>query len=163
MLENAKYRYLNVIVFRGGAKTTLLRTYTAKRIAYGISRTILYVGASEPHAVRSIQWLRTQVDKNVRFSSAFGLSPGRKWQENEIEISRGIDGTGAWVLGVGITSNSLRGINFDDYRPDTIIIDDAINDENAATAEQRLKIRDLILGALKESLAPESEEPNAKL
>lgn len=163
LLENAAYRYLNVIVFRGGAKTTLLRAYTAKRIAYGISRTILYVGSSEPHAIRSIQWLRTQVDKNRLFAGIFGLSPGRKWQENEIEVSRRVDGTTTWILGVGITSNSLRGINFDDYRPDTIVIDDAINDENAATKEQREKIRDLILGALKESLAPETEEPNAKL
>jgi phage terminase large subunit-like protein len=57
----------------------------------------------------------------------------------------------------------LRGINFDDYRPDLIIVDDPQTDETAATEEQRNKIADLILGAVKNSLAPVTEEPNAKL
>ena len=62
----------------------------------------------------------------------------------------------------GITG-SLRGINFDDYRPDLIIVDDPQTDETAATLEQRNKVADLILGAVKNSLAPATEEPNAKL
>jgi len=74
----------------------------------------------------------------------------------------GVDQRPVWVLGVGITGN-IRGINFDDYRPDLIILDDVITDENAATLEQRTKVNDLILGALKESLISPVEEPNAKM
>ena len=66
------------------------------------------------------------------------------------------------MLAAGITG-SLRGINFDDYRPDLIIVDDPMTDETAATEEQRNKITDLILGAVKNSLAPVTDEPNAKL
>jgi hypothetical protein len=168
-LENPKYRLLNIKVFRGGAKTTRLRIFTAKRIAYGVSRTILYVGASESHAVRSVQWLRAQIeprlgaDGNLHatpFAATFGLRPGKKWQEHEIEIFHGIDEHPIWVLGVGITGN-IRGINFDDYRPDLIIVDDALTDENAQTQEQCLKVNDLIMGALANSLS--QEEKNSKL
>jgi len=170
-LENPRHRLLNLKVFRGGAKTTRLRLFASKRIAYGTSRTILYVGASEGHATRSVQWLRGQIEPRIGrdgvsrptpFASTFGLRPGKKWQEHEIEILHDVDQRPIWVLGVGITGN-IRGINFDDYRPDLIVLDDPITDENAATGPQRDKLTDLIMGALANSLTPASEEPNAKL
>ena len=67
-----------------------------------------------------------------------------------------------WCLFVGITGN-IRGINFDDYRPDYIVLDDILTDENCATHEQREKISDLVHGALKKSLAPVVDDPNAKM
>jgi predicted phage terminase large subunit-like protein len=161
-LENPHYRNVELLSFRGSAKTTRLRTFAAKRIAYGISRTILYIGASERDAIRSVQWIRNQVERNQLWSSTFGLSQGKKWEETQIEIQHKTLDHPIWVLAAGI-SGSLRGINFDDYRPDLIIVDDPITDETAATSEQREKTVDLILGAVQNSLAPPSEEPNAKL
>lgn len=161
-LENPRIRLVNLICFRGSSKTTRLRTFASKRIAYGISRTILYVGASEKDAIRSVQWLRTQVERNKVWKETFGLLEGRKWEETQIEIQHRVFGHTIWVLAAGITG-SLRGINFDDYRPDLIIVDDPQTDETAATLEQRNKVADLILGAVKNSLAPATEEPNAKL
>lgn len=168
-LETPTKRLLNIKMYRGSAKTTRLRIFTAKRIAYGISRTILYVGASESHAIRSINWLRSQIEPRLGqdgvlrptpFATTFGLRPGRKWQEHEIEVFHGIDEHPIWILGVGITGN-IRGINFDDYRPDLIVVDDAVTDENAQTKEQCAKIADLVMGALANSLS--KEEVNAKL
>ena len=57
VMDSPLYRRASFSVFRGGAKTTRARLFTAKRIAYGLSKTVLYVGASEGHAARSIQWL----------------------------------------------------------------------------------------------------------
>src|SRR5580765_5135994 len=122
-LEDPNVRLVNLICFRGSSKTTRLRTFASKRIAYGISRTVLYIGASEKDAIRSVQWLRTQVDTNRTWSQTFGLKPGRKWEETQLEITHEVFGHTVWVLAAGITG-SLRGINFDDYRPDLIIIDD---------------------------------------
>jgi len=161
-LEDPNARLVNLICFRGASKTTRLRTFASKRIAYGISRTILYVGASERDAIRSVQWLRTQVERNRFWAGTFGLKPGRKWEETQIEIQHETLGHTIWVLAAGITG-SLRGINFDDYRPDLIIIDDPQTDEDAASEGQRTKISGLILGAVRNSLASEVEEPNAKL
>jgi phage terminase large subunit-like protein len=155
-------RYVNIQVFRDGAKTTKLRVYTAKRIAYGLAHTILYIGKSEAHALRSIKWIRKQVETNRRFADTFKLKPGSKWQDSEAEIIHGTLAQPIWILGMGITG-SIRGINLDDFRPDLIVVDDAIDEENAATKEQRDKIEDLILGSLKNSLAPATESPDAKL
>lgn len=170
-LEDPSKRFLNLVCFRDSAKTTILRMFTGKRIAYNTSKTILYVGSSEAHAVRSIQWIRSRVEaklgadgteKSELLGQVFALRQGKKWTDNELEIIHGIEEQPIWVLGVGITGN-VRGINFDDYRPDLIILDDILTDENGATKDQRDKISDLVTGALKNSLAPRSESPNAKL
>ena len=168
--DNSK-RYLNLVCFRDSAKTTILRMFTGKRVAYNLSKTILYLGASEAHAARSIRWLRNRIEPKMGqdgkeraefFAQTFGLRPGVRWTDTELEIFHGIDTTPIWILGAGITGN-VRGINFDDYRPDLIVLDDILTDENGATLEQREKITDLVMGALKGSLAAASETPQAKL
>jgi hypothetical protein len=161
-LDNPNIRMLNLLAFRGSAKTTRLRTFASKRIAYGISRTILMIGAGERDAIRSVQWVRNQVERNTFWAQTFGLRPGKKWEETQIEIVHEGFGHTIWVLAAGITG-SLRGINFDDYRPDLILLDDPQTDEMAATHEQREKVENLVLGAVRNSLAPVVDEPNAKL
>lgn len=161
-LDDPNVRMAQLICFRGSSKTTRLRVFTSKRIAYGRARTILYVGASERDAIRSVQWIRTQIERNKEWAQTFSLTPGRKWEETQLEIQHGLLGHTIWVLAAGITG-SLRGINFDDYRPDLIVIDDPQTDEMAGTEEQRNKVTDLILGAVKNSLAPATEDPNAKI
>lgn len=162
MIGDPKARLVCLWVFRGGAKTSILRMFTAKRIAYGLSHTILYIGKSEGHAVRSIKWLRRQVEYNRPFSETFRLRKGDKWQDIEAEVWHGTDEYPIWIMGAGITG-SIRGINEDDYRPDLIVVDDVIDEENSSSVDQREKTENLILGALKESLAPVSEAPHAKL
>jgi predicted phage terminase large subunit-like protein len=161
-LDDPKVRYSNQRIFRGGAKTTIARVNTSKRIAYGVSKTVLYVGASEGAAARSGAWLRNNVERNKLWSGAFALSPGRKWTDIEFEVWHDTLKTNIWCLFVGITGN-IRGINFDDYRPDYIVLDDILTDENCATTEQRNKVSDLVHGALKKSLAPVVDDPNAKM
>lgn len=151
-----------MVCFRGSSKTTRLRTFASKRIAYGTSRTVFYLGASQNDAIRNIQWLRLQIERNKFWYETFGLVAGRKWEETQIEIEHKTFGHKIWVLASGITG-SIRGVNFDDYRPDLIIVDDPQTDEMAGSQEQREKISDLVLGAVKNSLASTTDEPNAKL
>lgn len=161
-LLGSQNRLIVAQVFRDGAKTSILRMYTAKRIAYGLAHTILYIGKSEGHALRSAKWLRSQIEHNHAFASVFKLTPGSKWQDSEFQIQHGVDEYPIWILAMGI-GGSIRGINLDDFRPDLIVIDDVIDEENSATLDGRIKIEDLILGALKDSLAPASESPDAKM
>ena len=155
-------------VFRDGAKTTLLRVYKSQRISYGLSRTIMYVSVSQPHAKMSVRWLRRQVQYNRRWTQTFGLEKGEKWSDEHCEIIHrnmppNEDGSPViiTVLAMGITGQ-IRGFNPDDFRPDLIIIDDVLDEENTATPEQRKKIENLIFGAILNSLAPASESPLAK-
>lgn len=155
-------RLVNIQMARGFSKTTRLRAYTAKRIAYGISRTVLYIGKSEGHAIRSIKWIKQAVEFNKMFGRVFGLQRGTRWSDIECQILHGIEQHPVWLMGMGITG-SVRGINQEDFRPDLIVIDDVCDEENSATAEQRQKIEDLVYGALMESLAPRSEAPESKM
>lgn len=152
-------------VFRDGGKTTKARFIISKRIAYGLSRTILVVGKSERHSRFTLKWLRNQVDFNRRWANAFHLSRGKTWTDVELQIIQQLPGeepTLITVVGMGITG-SVRGINIDSFRPDFILLDDVLDEENSATPENRKKYEDLIYGAIINSLAPASENPNAML
>lgn len=171
MLDDPSKRYINIQVCRDGAKTTILRAYSAKRIAYGLSRTILYIAINETKAIQSLSWIKHQIETNKSFCRAFGLSAGKPWTDVHCCIVRRIksgmdpddvEEIKVHVIAYGITSG-VRGVNLDDYRPDLIIVDDVMDDDNSATVEQRDKIKNRVLGAVKESLSPRSETPDAKM
>lgn len=149
-------------VFRGGAKTTIARTRTSRRIAYGDARTVLFIGKSESAAKRSLRWLMKQVLFNQLWAQTFQLSPGAKWNEEYLEINHGLAGHTVSVIPLGMTG-SIRGINLDDWRPDHIIVDDPCDTENTATPEQRQKTADLFFGDIVNTLSPASETPDADI
>lgn len=155
-------RLICIKAFRGSAKTTKARVYAAKRIAYGLSRTIVLVGKSEGHAVQSLRWMRKQIMYNKFFAQTFKLTPGETWSDTHIQIVHGIEGHTVNIVAFGMTG-SVRGVNLEDYRPDLIICDDPLDEENSATDMQREKTEELLYGALKESLSPRSESPDAKM
>lgn len=160
-LYNPDNRQVAIEVFRDGAKTTLLRSFTSQRIAYGISKTILYVSASQGHSVLSLRWIKRQIEHNKLWASTFRLRKGAKWTDEVIEIWNETLDTPITVMALGITGQ-LRGFNIDDHRPDLIICDDTSTDEMTSSAEQRKKYDELFFGALINSLAPRSECPDAK-
>lgn len=160
-LYNPDNRQVAVEVFRDGAKTTLLRVFTSQRVAYGISRTILFVSASQGHSILSIRWIKRQVEFNSIWAQTFRLRKGAKWSDDIIEIWNDTIQAPITIMALGITGQ-LRGFNIDDHRPDLIICDDSSTDEMTATAEQRKKYDDIFFGALINSLAPRSECPEAK-
>jgi len=155
-------RLVAMEIFRGGAKTTKLRLYISKVIAYGLAHTIMVVGKSQDPAKRTIGWIMTQIEYNTTWAQTFGLRKGKKWSEEEIEIYHGTEEHPIRIIALGITG-STRGINVDDYRPDLIVVDDPSDEENTLTQEQREKTDDFINGSLRNSLAPVSEAPHAKM
>lgn len=153
-------RYVDVEVFRDGAKTSLLRMFASKRIAYAISKTIVIVGKGQDHAIKTIRWLKRQVTYNKKWAKTFGLVKGDKWTDEWIQIRHEVDDSEINIVAYGMTGQ-IRGINIDDFRPDMIMIDDPCDEENTGTPEQRKKMDDLFFGALKNCLVPETEDPSA--
>ena len=162
LLDDREHHFVALEVFRGGAKTSLLRCFASRRIAFGTSHLIAFVGSAQSHAIQSLQWLRNHVERNLQWTQTFGLRPGKVWKDDQLEIYHERLGFSINVLAVGITGK-IRGINIDDQRPDLIILDDACDDENVGSKEQREKTETLIMGALAKTLAPESEVPDAKM
>ena len=148
-------------VFRGGAKTTLSRIAASYMIALGFSRTVLVVGKSQEHAVSSVEWLLKQAKFNKYWAQTFGIIIGGREAQHHIQLIHGVEGVSIRVLAAGM-EGSLRGINFDDFRPDLILLDDPLDAENTATPEGRKKTYNLITGDLQQSLAPETEAPLRK-
>ncbi|HET9132121.1 MAG TPA: hypothetical protein VFO86_14290, partial [Terriglobia bacterium] len=159
---DSESRLVSLQLFRGASKTTRLRAYGARRIAYGLARTNLWVGKSQDHAIASVGWLKKQIEHNKLFTNVFGLRAGKKWSDGDIEIHHELFDFPIRIKAYG-TSGSVRGVNIDDYRPDFIGLDDILDEENTATPEQRTKIENLVYGAFMESLAPASEAPWAKM
>ena len=154
--------YFAAKMFRGSAKTTLTRAAVSKRVAYGITNFTLMIAISEKKAIQNLLWLRAAVEKNVAWTSTFGLQAGKKWTDNWIEIINVPLQMTINIVAVGMTAG-LRGQNLEDYRPDTILCDDICDEENVGTPEQLEKTSDLYYGAVAQSLAPKSEAPLRKL
>lgn len=161
-LIDSNRRLVSLQMFRGSSKTTRLRMYLARKIAFGQAHTVLFVGNSQDKAIHSVKWIKKAIDHNRLFTETFQLHRGSKWQDTEIEIFHGVDEYPINIIAYGITG-SVRGVNIDDFRPDLIVCDDILNEENTATELQLKKTEDLVYGALMQSLAPESEAPDAKM
>ena len=160
-LDDPRNRNVGLEVFRGGAKTTILRVFTSKRVAYGTSRTVMYNSASQTHSLRSVRWLRRQVEFNRIWANFYGLEKGSKWTDDHLEIYHRVLDIYISVIAVGITGQT-RGVNIDDYRPDLIVNDDIDDEETTGTPEQRDKMINRFFGAIANSLTPTSENPEAK-
>lgn len=154
-------RYVMIEFFRGAAKTTLSRLALAFRVSYGLTNTNLIIGKSEGHAFYTSQWLKRQVETNALWREVFGLTIGEKWSDEMFCIRNTLIGRDIWFLAMGLFGSN-RGVNLDDYRPDFILCDDLQDDQNSQTAEQRAKVDDIVHGALRNSLAPSTENPHAK-
>ena len=178
-IEDPRNEKVAAKVARGFAKTTLARVILAKRISFAISRTILVVSETAEHSLESVKWLKHAIERADNWAQTFKLSRGDKfvnadtgekytWRDDKISIvcNAVLDESGKpliiTVVGTGITGQS-RGLNIEDFRPDFILLDDVLDEDNVKTGEQRRKISDRIYGAIANTLAPRSEAPTATM
>lgn len=163
-------RHIAIKMFRGAAKTSLLRVFTAQCLAYATHRTVMFVSKSQDHSIKSVKWVKNAIDFNSRFAEAYGLSPAmdprtgrpKKWTDEFITVYSSVYKCEISLVAVGILGQT-RGLNIDDFRPDLIIVDDPCDEENTKTPEARKKLSDVFFGALDKSLAPRSENVLAKI
>jgi phage terminase large subunit-like protein len=155
------YRFVAAKVFREGAKTSIARTTLAQRLCYGITHTGVFISASEHASTAGLRWLRRQIETNKRIQYVFGIRPGEKWTDTWLEAQIA-DGSFSTLVALGITGQ-VRGINFDDYRPDFILADDIQTEESVGTKEQRKKTSDLFFNSLANTLTAFTENPLAKM
>lgn len=178
-IEDPRNEKVAVKVARGFAKTTLAKVILAKRVAYALTRTGLVVSETAEHSVETVKWLKHAVETQGDYARVFGLVRGDKaidpetkerytWRDDKIQIvaERMKDEQGKplviTIVGTGIFGQS-RGLNIEDYRPDFILLDDVIDEDNAKTPEQRRKVSERIYGAICNTLAPRTEAPNATI
>ncbi len=162
LIDDLRFPYLNLEVFRDGAKTTLARAATLRRIAYGISNTALFLSESSTHSKRSLRWIRTRITEAGPVKNVYGLRIGAKDNENELEIINDLFGTKTYIFAQGITGQ-IRGLNEDDNRPDFIICDDIASFESFNTEEALEKVNQIFFGAVVGSLCSRSLNKHSKV
>lgn len=156
------HRKVGIKVFRDGAKTSRVRMFMSKRIAYGISRTILYISKGESYAEATISWLKHQVENNTKWAVFYGIVKGSTWTATEIEVINVPLGIKIYVKAVGI-HGQVRGFNVLDYRPDLIVCDDIEDEKTVNTSEQIAKHTALLFGSVMRSLASPVDNPDAMI
>ncbi len=179
VLDSNLHEKIACKIFRGGAKTSLARILCSKRIAFALSRTMLIVSETAEHSYETLKWLKRAVERKDHWSKDFGLVAGNEytnpetnerytWRDDKIQIvcTSVLDVNGRpvviTVVGTGIFGQS-RGLNIEDYRPDFILLDDVVDEDNAKTEDQRKKVNDRIYGAIVNTLTPRSENPTSTI
>jgi hypothetical protein len=114
----SRRRKVAIKVFRAGAKTTRVRIFLSKRIAYGVSRTILYISKSEGTALATVDWLKRLVETQSPWAVFWGIQKGKvRGPLMKRSSLNTILNVSVVIKAVGI-HGQIRGLNFDDYRPD---------------------------------------------
>lgn len=102
---------------------------------------IVIIMNTEEQAAEMLASIKAELDTNPRidmdFPDAFGQ--GRKWDATTAITANNIK------IRIGGTGKKLRGMKHGPHRPDQVHIDDAENDDNVKSPDQRKKTEDYVL------------------
>ncbi|AZR74811.1 hypothetical protein BBF96_03455 [Anoxybacter fermentans] len=128
---------------RGNAKTTRYDLIFPMWCAlYEVKRYIIIISASDTLAKGFLRSMKDEFEENELILQDFGNLRGKKWTENEIQLSNGcrIESKG-W-------EGSIRGKKNKADRPDLIIVDDIEKDDSKTSETIRKKMEDFFFTAL---------------
>lgn len=134
---------------RGHAKSTITDlVYLAWEIVNNKRHFILLTSDTYSQAVLFLEAVKAEFEANDKLKAFYGDLKTDKWAEGEIIVGE----TMVKAVGAGM---KVRGLKFNQYRPDLIIIDDLENDEAVQSRERREKLERWFNGALVPCLTPE--------
>lgn len=124
---------------RGFAKSTIIGlVYLAWRALNGYSHFIPYISDTYLQAKLITGGLRSEIETNQAINFVYPDAKSDKWGEEGFVIN-GLDGkTFILPLGAGM---KIRGLKYDNHRPDLAVIDDLENLEAVYSAERRQKLQ----------------------
>lgn len=117
-----------------GKSTRMTFAYPLWRALFRKSQFIIVIGASDTDAQGQIENIRTAIEDNERIIEDFGFMAGSPWNKGMLRFR-----TGVTVLARG-KGGSLRGRRNRQYRPDLVILDDMLKDEEADSSSSREKL-----------------------
>jgi len=148
-LNDKTIRQLAVVLPRGHGKTVLTKCsilhdflFTTEPLFYG------WVAASSKISVPNLDYIKYHLEYNDKVSYYFGDLKGKKWTEDDIELSNGCK---------LISKSNLSGIRGGaklHKRYDLIVLDDFEDENNTITPESRPKIANLVTAVVFPALEP---------
>lgn len=132
---------------RNHAKSTSITlAYTLANILFGLSSYVLIVSNSETISVNFLTDLKNELVENERIAGAFGKITLVKDAASDV-IVRFKDGREVRILPKG-AGQTLRGLKWNNKRPDLVIVDDLEDDEAVMNKERRAKLKNWFYAAL---------------
>jgi len=148
-LNDLLIRQLAVVLPRGHGKTVLTKcsimhdfVFAQDPLFYG------WVAASSKISVPNLDYVKYHLEYNDKIKYYFGDLKGKKWTEDDIELSNGCK---------LISKSNLSGIRGGaklHKRYDLIILDDFEDENNTVTPESRSKISNLVTAVVFPALEP---------
>lgn len=123
---------------RGFAKSTVIDLISIAWFAvHSRYHFILLISDTYTQAKMHLGALKTELETNSLIRELYGNLKGKKWGENEIIVD-GLDGE-VLILALG-AGMKIRGLKFNQYRPELAVIDDLENTEMVYSPERREKL-----------------------
>lgn len=141
------HKFVAIAAPRGHAKSTAItHSYTLANICMRKRQFILVVSDTEQQASYFVNDLKKELQDNEDLVKVFGIKSFPKETETDFIVEFD-DGHQIRVVGKG-SEQKVRGMKWDNKRPDLIVMDDMENDEIVMNDERRLKFRNWFSGAL---------------
>ena len=142
-------RQLAVILPRGHGKTVLTKCSIMRDFCFSTSPLFYgWVAASSKISVPNLDYIKYHLEYNEKVSYYFGNLKGKKWTEDDIELTNGCK---------LISKSNLSGIRGGaklHKRYDLIVLDDFEDENNTITSESRAKISNLVTAVVFPALEP---------
>jgi len=144
-LINAGYKKIAIAAPRGIGKTSIAKAIAMRAILFRMANFIVYLGNSATSAEMQTENIKRDLISNQQVRHLFGNI------KDAIDTQGGMDETfskAAWVA-YGSTfvlprgaGQQVRGLNWNNFRPDLVIIDDLENKDEIRSEENRKKLKE---------------------
>ena len=142
-------KYTCIVAPRGFAKSSLVSlAYILHQVLYRKARFVILLSDTATQAERFLDTIKAELESNETIRALWGNLEGKKWTSSEIELAIGVR-----ILAQG-SGGKIRGIKYNQYRPDLIVVDDLENDELVKNKERRQDLELWYEGAVIPTLDP---------
>jgi len=138
------------MAFRGCAKSTIAEEAVTLRAGFREFKNGLLIGETVDRAAERLHAIRHEIETNDRLAEVFGDLKGPVWTDTELVLSNGIR-----IMAMG-RGQALRGIKFEDMRPDAVFCDDIETKDSVNSPEKRKKTRSWFFAELLPACDPDA-------
>jgi len=151
-IDDRNVKQLAIIIPRGHGKTVLTKASIVKDFVFCKDKSnflfYAWVSATQKLSVGNMDYIKHHLENNDRIKYYFGNLKGRKWTEEDIELSNGCK---------LISKSNVAGIRGGaklHKRYDLIVLDDFEHEANTITPEARDKNANLVTAVVYPALEP---------
>lgn len=140
-------KFVAIAAPRGHAKSTAITfSYTLASILFHVRKFIVIISDTESQAVLFLGDLKKELQDNEELIALFGVTGISKDTGSDFIVDFE-DGFQARVMAKG-SNQKVRGLKWDNYRPDLVVGDDLENEEIVLNSERRERFKRWFAGSV---------------